>query len=125
MERWTSIHPQDKKAEPVNEEKPLNVVLPCWKGDEHQAIWVLDWIAEMGMVQAPFYLLCSNECDVKSLSESARKAFSMPQWLEDCAYAADEQGDRKCCFVKTIIRIASEHERMDARDDKACSCVCG
>lgn len=84
MERWTSIHPQDKKAEPVNEEKPLNVVLPCWKGDEHQAIWVLDWIAEMGMVQAPFYLLCSKECDVRALSESARKAFSMPQWLEDC-----------------------------------------
>lgn len=84
MDRWTSVHPQDKKAvqAPV-EEKRLNVVMPCWKGDEDQAIALLNWIAEMGMVQAPFYLLCDNECNVKALSDAARKAFSMPQFLED------------------------------------------
>lgn len=83
MDRWTSIHPQDKKPVAPPEEKRLNIVMPCWKGDQDQAIAVLNWIGDMGMVQAPFYLLCDAECDTTALSAAARKAFSMPQYLED------------------------------------------
>jgi hypothetical protein len=63
--------------------KPLNVVLPCWKGDEDQAERLLEWIAEMGIVQAPFHLLCDNTCNVTKLLEIARKAFSKVAWIED------------------------------------------
>lgn len=63
--------------------KPLNVVIPCHKGDQDQAIRLLSWIGEMGMVQAPFTLLCDNQCNVQLLLDLARKAFSKVEWLED------------------------------------------
>lgn len=63
--------------------KPLNVIVPCHKGDQDQAIRLLSWIGEMGMVQAPFTLLCDNQCNVQLLLDLARKAFSKVDWLED------------------------------------------
>ena len=63
--------------------KPLNVVLPCWKGDQDQAVRLLKWIGELGIVQAPFYLACDNQCNVQLLMDLARKAFSKVEWIQD------------------------------------------
>lgn len=63
--------------------KPINIVLPCWKGDQHQAEWLLEWIGQMGMVSAPFWLLCDNECRVNNLLQLANKAFTQVKWMED------------------------------------------
>jgi len=63
--------------------KPLNVILPCWKGDQDQAVRLLKWIGELGIVQAPFYLACDNQCNVQLLMDLARKAFSKVEWIQD------------------------------------------
>lgn len=88
---WTSVHPQDSRkrknmgqmAEEGNIKKPINVVLATWTGDQHQAKWLLKWIAEMGMVQAPFHLACSKECDYQELLTLANSAFSVVHFMED------------------------------------------
>lgn len=87
---WTGISPSEgkkKRAQEVQPSngvlKPINVVLACWTGDQHQAKWLLSFLGEMGMTQAPFWLACSRECDVEELLGLARKAFSVVHFLED------------------------------------------
>src|SRR5688572_8710778 len=83
--RWVPNRKRDRNAiqrapEPV---KPLNIVLPCWKGDQDQAERLLRWIGERGVAQAPFYLICGTNCDVQLLMELIKKAFSKATYIQD------------------------------------------
>ena len=88
---WTEIYPQDvdlKKqgnfGQPIQTSRgPIHVVIPTWKGDQHQAIRLLEWIGEMGMIQAPFWLACADDCQVHRMLDLARKAFSIVNYIRD------------------------------------------
>lgn len=87
---WTEIYPQDAdiaKRGGVQQQQfergAIHVVIPCWKGDQDQAIRLLEWLGELGMVQAPFWLACSADCQVERMLELARKAFSIVNWIQD------------------------------------------
>lgn len=87
---WTEIYPQDvdiAKRGGVQQQQfergAIHVVIPCWKGDQDQAIRLLEWIAELGMVQAPFWLACSADCQVDRMLGIARRAFSIVNHIPD------------------------------------------
>lgn len=61
----------------------IHVLLPCCKGDENQAIALLEWIAELGPVSAKFFLLCSDDCQHQRMLEIANKSFASTKWLRD------------------------------------------
>jgi hypothetical protein len=61
----------------------LNVLIPCCKGDENQAIQLLEWIAELGKNDARCYILCAEECQHDRLVELGNKAFTQAQWIRD------------------------------------------
>ena len=61
----------------------IQVLLPCCKADESQAMALLSWIAQMGQVDAPLFILCDSGCQVKHLVSLGEKAFTKVQWLAD------------------------------------------
>lgn len=61
----------------------LNVILPCCKGDQHQAVWLLEWIAQMGKVDTLLVILCADDCDTGKLISLGEQAFSRVKWLRD------------------------------------------
>lgn len=61
----------------------IQVILPCCKADESQAMTLLSWIGQMGKVEAPFFLLCDSGCQVKHLLELAERAFTSVKYLPD------------------------------------------
>lgn len=61
----------------------LNVLIPCCKGDENQAIALLEWIAELGKNDARCYILCSAECQHERMVEIGKRSFTYTQWIPD------------------------------------------
>jgi hypothetical protein len=92
-DRWSTMYPNDVDDRKLRRGpyappepkpyKPINVVMPTWKGDQDQAIRLLKWIGELGFVQAPFFLACSDECEVEKMLDLARKSFSVVTWIRD------------------------------------------
>lgn len=61
----------------------MTVVIPCHKGDQHQAERLLKWIAEMGKVEAQCLLFCAKDCNHPYLLSLAQCAFTNAIWEED------------------------------------------
>lgn len=61
----------------------LNVLIPCCKGDENQAIQLLEWIAELGTNDANLFILCSDECQHERLVEIGNRGFTSARWVRD------------------------------------------
>lgn len=63
-------------------QRPI-VILACCTRDEELAIKQLQWIAEMGQVQADMFLLCSKHCNTRQLLHDGANAFRSAKWLPD------------------------------------------
>lgn len=61
----------------------INVVLPCCKADEDQAIRLLEWMAELGRKDAKLFILCSDECQHQKMVELGLKAFFHCERMRD------------------------------------------
>ena len=61
----------------------MTVVVPCHKGDQHQAERLLKWIAELGKVDATCVLFCAKDCNHPYLLSLAQCAFITAVWEED------------------------------------------
>lgn len=61
----------------------MTVVVPCHKGDQHQAERLLKWISELGQVEARCVLFCAKDCNHPYLLSLAQCAFKDALWLED------------------------------------------
>lgn len=73
----------------------MTVVIPCHKGDQHQAERLLKWIAEMGKVDAQCLLFCAKDCNHPYLLSLAQCAFTQAHWEED-------RENIKCDWAKKI-----------------------
>lgn len=73
----------------------MTVVIPCHKGDQHQAERLLKWIAEMGKVDAQCLLFCAKDCNHPYLLSLALCAFTQARWEED-------RENIKCDWAKKI-----------------------
>jgi hypothetical protein len=92
----------------------LNVLIPCCKHDQHLVVMLLEWIAEMGKVDAPMFLLCDNECSVQHLMELADKAFTSTKWLKDYEniksdWSSDKPGAKSAAGPNSLFRQAVWH----------------
>lgn len=47
------------------------------------------------------------------------------QRLQNRTHTTDDERDRERCLMKTIIRVASQHESVNTRDDKSSRSIRG
>lgn len=85
------------------------VVIPCHEGDQDQALRLLNWIAELGQVQANAMLFCSNECDVATLMKAGSRAFTNIRHEVDaenfkCNWQSDDPGPRNPAGPNSVFR---------------------
>lgn len=61
----------------------INVVLPCCKADEDQAIRLLEWMGELGKKDAKLFILCADDCQHQRMVDLGSKAFSHCERMRD------------------------------------------
>lgn len=61
----------------------LRIVIPCCTHDQHQAVRLIKWIAELGKVDAKGVLCCARDCKVSEMMELMKEAFTETKYLED------------------------------------------
>lgn len=98
------------------------VVIPCHTGDQDQALRLLNWIAELGKVQAKAMLFCSRECDIDTLMEAGRHAFDSIRHEEDaenikCNWQSNDPGPRNPSGPNSVFRQVAWSIYMSGKKD--------
>lgn len=100
----------------------MRVTIPCCAADQDQAQRLLLWIAELGKVHAEAILFCSLECDINSLMQAGRLAFTSFRHEVDaenikCNWQTNDPGSRDPSGPNSIFRqVAWMHYLMPKKD---------